>query len=905
MYRRQWAICMAFLICSFAGLAAQTEVDSLLEEVDKTEENAAKLGRLYHELGKAYDAAGDLPSAISATEKALEIRLMRQKQEPDDLLKSAFNLGCYYHDYGDEEKAFTTFQLILDRTPNAKEGVTYFRLGCLYGGRNELVLADRAFNAALEREPFLSNLTYRINLLLDWGAYHQQLETMAGGRRAIEIYLRAQQAMQDKSGDDYTLLLNRMGLAHADVGEYNRSIAYLRSALINNGECCNYDYRKSEIFTNLGLVYRRKGDLEGAEEYHQQALAIDLELAEGRPDQYVAVGYNNLATVAYYHQDYSKSFELANEALRWVLPEFESNGLLPKEANLASYPDLPEILTYLRDAARAAVGQASQAAPEVRNWPLAINYFRLCDVVIDELRRRQIEENSKLLWREQAREVYAEAVAAATQADDPSAAFFFAEKSRAMLFLDDRLQEAGMQRLPSEERLQIMELSTRLRYWRETPGFAEDLIKGRESYRTLQDSLRELFPAAFRFTKDAPQPSLAGVSRRLRRREVLVEYFLHESISVAVKITNRGEQIIHLPALSELLPLMEAYQDQLWDPHSDFATEPAIQLYNAIIAPLELDAQQSLIIVADGLLRTLPFSALLSSAPSSGTPYAEWSWLHKEHPITRAWSAQLYFLNEARSTPRKKRLLYFAPAAAPESPGLPSEDLLLPLSAQPDALLSPKWGADQRIAAEASRIFLQEQADNYAMLHLATHGYLGKTKGAPPYFLVADKNFPFYTAFDLLDHRLTAELVTLSACQTGLGESQYGEGIASLGRAFARRGAESVAISLWPVDEGASVNLLRHFYDNLLRGDRRGDALAWARTRYLEEQTNNQLAHPYRWAGFIYYGPNEPLDMITRRSTQKWWLLGLIGVVLLGLVIWKSVIPKQGASEEEISVEED
>ncbi|MEN9219016.1 MAG: CHAT domain-containing protein, partial [Gloeomargarita sp. DG_2_bins_126] len=101
-----------------------------------------------------------------------------------------------------------------------------------------------------------------------------------------------------------------------------------------------------------------------------------------------------------------------------------------------------------------------------------------------------------------------------------------------------------------------------------------------------------------------------------------------------------------------------------------------------------------------------------------------------------------------------------------------------------------------------------------------------------------------------LDLRGT-QLVVLSACETGLGEVQSGEGVYGLRRAFALAGAQAQVMSLWKVDDEATKNLMVNYYQRLSRGESRGEALRQAQLSLLK--TGN-YQHPKYWSGFIPSG---------------------------------------------------
>ena len=119
---------------------------------------------------------------------------------------------------------------------------------------------------------------------------------------------------------------------------------------------------------------------------------------------------------------------------------------------------------------------------------------------------------------------------------------------------------------------------------------------------------------------------------------------------------------------------------------------------------------------------------------------------------------------------------------------------------------------------------------------------------------------------DILELRLNAELVVLSACETGLGELHQGEGIIGLTRAFIYAGASSAVVSLWKVEDQSTSLLMEHFYRELKSGKNKADALRQAKLSLLQAQvelkalgTKQSLAAPFYWAPFILVGDWGPI----------------------------------------------
>jgi CHAT domain-containing protein len=165
-----------------------------------------------------------------------------------------------------------------------------------------------------------------------------------------------------------------------------------------------------------------------------------------------------------------------------------------------------------------------------------------------------------------------------------------------------------------------------------------------------------------------------------------------------------------------------------------------------------------------------------------------------------------------------------------------------------------------------SGLFLKEQADekliksekvkNYNYIHLATHGVVDESNPAlSRIFLQSDIGSEDGNLFtgEIYNLNLDADLVTLSACQTGLGKISKGEGVIGLSRALVYAGARSIIVSFWSVADESTSELMKDFYRKMLE-NRSADFSTSLRNAKLELVKNESYAAPYYWAPFILIG---------------------------------------------------
>jgi CHAT domain-containing protein len=157
-------------------------------------------------------------------------------------------------------------------------------------------------------------------------------------------------------------------------------------------------------------------------------------------------------------------------------------------------------------------------------------------------------------------------------------------------------------------------------------------------------------------------------------------------------------------------------------------------------------------------------------------------------------------------------------------------------------------------ATEAA--FKASDLAEYRIIHLAVHGFADSTfPDRAALVLLSDRlagEDGFLQASEIVQLRLNADLVVLSACDTAVGQLQGQEGIANLSGAFLLAGARTVVSSLWQVDDSSSLFLMKRFYAHLSANRSPAYALTAAKRDML--RTFGREALPYQWAGFTIEG---------------------------------------------------
>ena len=871
-------LCLLALSTWNLPLRANTGIDSLLQRIDRLSANSDSLSELalsWHRLGLAYDDNSDLPRAIDATREALSIRLELEDTDPDQVLVSATNLGLFHQKLGRYEQAKYYYQLVIDRAPNRKVGQVRYQLGKLYDLLGATVLADQSFAAASQLSPFSTDAYNRFFLFLEWGKLYLR-DDPEKAVNAAPLLSNALSLCDSLGADaDYyrVYTLNRIGLSQIYQGDLPTAINTLNRARQINQDCCEDEDLAVSLATNLGIAHRRQGAMEQALDFYLQSLSINRLLSEGAPDSYLANDHNNLSTFYLLNDQPDSAFHHATQAIYYILPELGqgSDQLLPTEAHFESLAEPTSFLTFLLDLARAETALATTGNGQAATRAAAT--YQLCDQLIDYLYQTQTQSGSRLEWRATARKVYHEAVAQALQEDKLDLALHYSEKSRAQLLLDEQMLARAGAALPEVLRNRLQELRTAAAYYADQEIAGEQVLQANQAYEELRDSLLQEFPA-FAASQDLFRYEEAPFDLAISHfEEHLVEYFFASDYALAFVYDSGTWRVVDLDkqAVEENV---RRYRNELLDYQTAFDPLPAQRLYSLLIEPLELSDTKGIIIVPDGPLLDIPFAAFLTTAPDPTSSYQAWPWMQSEQPLSYAFS--LRWLAEQEAVSSRGDFLFYGPMSEVRPDFGVNEAQCLLRTRRFSESLNELMSPEILLSTQADRLAFNQLAPTAKAIHLSTHAFPSTPNQPSAYFLLADEKDNRYFTHELFQHRLLADLVVLAACETSLGVLNRGEGVASLGRSFAYAGANSLVTSLWPVDEAATNSLLLPFYKEIDEDADKALALQVAQRTYLEDQLNNERAHPYFWSGLVYHGKHDTI-LLGRSNLLNsfWWVLVL------------------------------
>jgi len=502
----------------------------------------------------------------------------------------------------------------------------------------------------------------------------------------------------------------------------------------------------------------------------------------------------------------------------------------------------------------------------------------LSDSLITALRHEQTDEPSKLVWRNRTRVFYSNALEACWLAKDPNTAFFFMEKSRAVL-LNDRLNELGASAyLPADELARQQELQLELiqqeRRLADLPDSSPDyrrqqlaFLQAKDSLERYTRSLEQKAPAYYQYKYADAVPTLAGLQQHLKQKDRhFVHYFVNDSLIYMLGITPTDTRMIRVP-YKNLTQEINSYLRLCSDRQAQNLDYPAFgslshHLYEVLMQPLGWKTGR-ILVSPDNFF--IPFETLTTDSTGS-------HFLVYDFSFDYVYSAR-YLLQPAHPGAGEANFLGVAPAVF--SPSLDVPDLPQSVDACREAAAYYP-AADMLTEKAANRQNFLQKAGRYSVITVYAHARSDSVEKEPLLFL--SDSVIRLSELPLLQSR-AAQLIVLSACQTNAGRNATGEGIYSLARGFAAAGIPSVAATLWQADEQSIYTITDAFHKRLAQGMDKDQALHESKLEFIRNG-DHYRSLPYFWANMILVGNTQPLLLSNTHHVSWWWLAGLALIVV-------------------------
>ncbi len=440
------------------------------------------------------------------------------------------------------------------------------------------------------------------------------------------------------------------------------------------------------------------------------------------------------------------------------------------------------------------------------------------------------------------------------------------------------------------------------------------LLEKRQQLSDLTKILERDYPKYHQIKHGNSSLSLAKIQQNLPDgNTALLEFFAGENTLYLFVISPKTQFLFSRPLdknyaqtltkFYELLTTPNLYTDNPQDCERRFA-QIASELYIQLLLPQAFAKStdlRRLIIIPDGLMSYVPLDLLLTEKPDNQQTFKSFPYLLRQYAVSYHYSSSLWL--EARQTPRqsasKNTLLAFAPTYANKEASAKRANNLQLLRRSLGELTGTKAELEflQQLFTDGSFHYetkaterqFKQQAGDYAVIHLAMHGLVDKENPMYSSMVFSEDGDStednFLHAYELQNLPLRADLVVLSACETGYGKYQHGEGVVSIGRGFMYAGTPALVMTLWSINDQTSAAIMQLFYQNLRKEIPIDIALQQAKIDYLQSQ-KGLATHPNFWAAFVAVGDTQTVGV----HRSNFWFWAILSAALLALAITAFIV---------------
>jgi len=855
-------------------------------------------------VGTVYNSLGEMRKALEKFNEALPIL---QAIGDRNIEATTFNnIGAVYNSLGERQKALEKFNEALPIFQalgnRSVEAATLNNIGTVYRSLGEMQKALEKFNEALPINRMLGDRDGEAVTLNNIGAAYRSLGEL---RKALEKFNEALpicKAVGERRVEVATL--NNIGTVYRSLGEtrkalenYNEALLILKAIGDRRGEAITLD--------NIGQFYHSLGEMRKALDRFSEALLINQAVGDRNLNASIL---NNLGREYNSLGEMQKALEKYNEALPIRREVGDRNGEADTLLGIARVEQKRGNLPQARQIIEQAVGLIESLRTNIPSQELRASYFanrqELFESYIDVLMQMHKQnppaafDAVALSVSERARarsllELLKESRADIRQGVDSS----LLERERSL-----------QQRLNGKAAMQAR-LLNRKHTPEQAAAAAKEIAVITAEYEDVQAQIRARSPRYAALTQPQPLGLTEIQQQALDEDTLLLEYALGEKRSYLWLVSQRSIDGYELPPRAELEAAARRVYELLtvrpkrWAPPDPQFIAQAMSLSRMLLGPAATRlGGKRLVVVAPGALSYLPFAAL-PAPEDEKRPAGGYEPLIAKHEVVSVPSASVLSIIRRETAGRQRAAKSVAVLADPvfeeddprldeakngNSSGKTSatraadaelSELTRAIRTMnfPDArdgftrlafshqeaesiiALTPKGTGLKATDFKASRdLALSGQLSQYRILHFATHGLLNSERpelSGLVFSLIDQEGKPqdgFLRLHEIYNLQLNADLVVLSACETGLGKEIKGEGLIGLTRGFMYSGAPRVIASLWNVDDLATAELMKLFYQRMLKdGLPAGAAL---RAAQLELSRQKRWASPYYWAGFVLHG---------------------------------------------------
>jgi CHAT domain-containing protein len=683
------------------------------------------------------------------------------------------------------------------------------------------------------------------------------------------------------------------------------------------------------IFYYKGLMWQSLGRRDRAYPYYQKA--IDL---VKNNEKVLFEAYRRISSTLTLQKHHAEALHYINKSIKMVLHGSDESEFNDDVTNILQVP-LDRLADLLQSRAYAYRELAKNNKDSLQYLKLSLKDAEKSIVLFEKYKRNLVFESDVLYLNRMYKGFFFKTIEALcrvyevtgdaslvekalmySEMEKVSALIYSIQRSKAlynsnippaevhqMELLNHQLDEVEAKRYEEQANIRI----------NDTALFAlnMELYQLVSTISAKEKQLEQAYPEYRSIKYDVEPPKLDYIFE-LSQKKAIIEFVLSNEKIYTFVVVNGKIHFKHFYYTTDFIAKIERLQKMISNiKEIDFSekeqkefVELSADLYNILLKPFEQQIKgKSLLIVPDEQLALIPFEILLKSkANAEKLNYSKLDYLLYHHDISYAYSLTLMQKQAlSNANPANHKVFAMAPGYKNLAGNKGSQYIALRNNRDARDNLGMLEGARKEVKMVGKRIKgtcvfddaasesrFKTEARNYSILHLAMHTLVNNEE--PLYSkLVFTPDIDtaedgLLNTYELANLELDADLVILSACNTGFGKLNKGEGIIGLARGFFQAGCRSLLATLWSVSDKTSLSIIDGFYTELEKQQSKSFSLSESKRNYVKN-AKGMWAHPFFWAGYISIGTDEPVQLSTKTPgfTALLLLSGLGLVLLIGL----------------------
>ena len=829
----------------------------------------------------------DYDSATYYYEKSFEIK-KKIKTSDYDLAVSAYNLAIVFEDLGQVDKAFELYKEAEEDL--LKSSISKNFLSDVYVGLSHLSYYSGDINKAEEYSEKAMDVgitsygEFNPNMTFVYTSYANILESQERYEEAIALLEKSLQIRKSTFGDFHRWTCEAhydLANVYAMIKDYDKAEALYKKA-IEIGRRIESGSYLANAKNYLAKQYLDQGiNLEEAEKLLSEGLAKNISIY-GPKNEVVSENYRYLAQLFKIKMEENSFFQHLNMSL--LSASYEPDNIQKVIAPIQALQSLVLLGEWYEVQYRRTSDQKF-----LNEW------YELLDqqvALIKYIQKNFSSDRSKINLANEYRMVFERGLNLCWSLYHKTKEYTYLEKAFELsetnrnTSLLNGLQDTKYRfysgipedKLAFENKMkkELERVKMDLFYEKTAANPDKDmyseLLNRRIVLGNRLDSIHDSFDMEFQKYHELKKGNndsikISKVQERLSNDSQMITYFLGENYLYTFCISKDSINLLRGDVAKKLVDQTNLLKQNL-EERRDIAVYSQ-NLYLFLLGQQIDPSKKNLIIIADNVLSYIPFEILQRS---------DHSYLLEDHNISYAGSARLFLELE------NDFYKYQPPNQwAGFSPNYSDEKELLSASYEIEEIYE-LMGGEKFMGEEATKENYLKNNQNFSILHLAMHGEVNHNNSSYNKLFFADGEL---TSSEIYTSNGKANLIILSACSTGLGKLEKGEGVMSMARAFHFSGIPSVVMSLWKVPDVETRIIMVSFYTYLKKGKSKSEALRLAKLDYLKNITDKELLHPYFWSGFVISGNTDELIFEKDRNYFLWSV-----IVLSGLIIGRFILKR-------------